>query len=459
MAELYIEQELTAAIEKVEKSVEVMTANHEKFKATGNSIDTEKGQEYQTEQLKYKEKILDLVTQIKLYLAELDIERLIEKSGKIKEALKRFDVVNSDYEKYKEAMKAYIQSLKDRHKLDNAALGRMWNSVKMGYFPTDLSNMREIKRGIQYPSKATVNILDPCVGCGLALEFLGQGENALTYGAELDEARAEEARQRITKLAKGSFFGSRISHEVFHFLFLNPPYLTIKSDIGANTRSEKKFLVETLYHLMIGGLLVYVIPFYRLTPDIARILADNFADIEMYRFTADEFKKFKQIAVFGKRITKRNGLEYVKDLLEKADNINSMPEITAIESGRYSLPAVEREVKIFKGSVFDKKELEEQLSKSNLIDKLFQENELDYKEKRPLLPFTIGQIGLIGGSGLINGYVDCEVPHVLKGQIVKERRKTDSKDNAKGREVEVTEAIVNKMNFTVLTADGIKKLA
>lgn len=458
MAELYVEQGLTESIEKIEKVVEVMAANHEKFVASGLGKDTEKGQDYQVEQLKLKEKVYNLVVQVKLFLSELDIEPLVDKSARIIEALKRFDILSSDYSKFKTAMVSYADSVKNRHLIDSAALGRMWNTVKMGYFPTDLENMKHIKRGIAYP-KASVNILDPCVGCGLALEFLSKGENAYTYGAEIDEARAEEARQRIHKLAKGSFFGSRISHEAFHFLFMNPPYLTIKNETGSNVRAEKKFLVETLYHLMIGGLMVYVIPWYRLTPDIARILADNFTDVEIYKFTESEFKKFKQVAIFGTRITKRNGMEYVKSILEAADDIKSMPEVTAIEEGKYRLPAVEREVKVFKGSVFDKKELEEQLSSSRLIDKLFQENELDHKERRPLLPFTIGQIGLIGGSGLINGYIDCDVPHVLKGQITKERKVTDSKENAKGVETSVTEAIINKMSFNVLTIDGIKKLA
>ena len=42
---------------------------------------------------------------------------------------------------------------------------------------------------------------------------------------------------------------------------------------------------------------VYVIPYYRLTPDICRVLVDNFEGLTVWRFTDGEFKKFKQIAV------------------------------------------------------------------------------------------------------------------------------------------------------------------
>ena len=41
-------------------------------------------------------------------------------------------------------------------------------------------------------------------------------------------------------------------------------------------------------------------------------------------------------------------------------------------------------------------------------------------ENVPLLPLNIGQVGLIGGSGLINGYVDCENRTVIKGRVIKE---------------------------------------
>ena len=37
--------------------------------------------------------------------------------------------------------------------------------------------------------------------------------------------------------------------------------------------------------------------------------------------------------------------------------------------------------------------------------KLVEKNKLDSDNKRPLLPLNIGQVGLIGGSGLINGIV------------------------------------------------------
>lgn len=55
---------------------------------------------------------------------------------------------------------------------------------------------------------------------------------------------------------------------------------------------------------------------------------------------------------------------------------------------------------------------------------LFAKSKLDREPKSPPLPLSIGQAGLIGGSGLINGLMECDYPHIIKGRIVKEKRTT-----------------------------------
>ena len=75
-------------------------------------------------------------------------------------------------------------------------------------------------------------------------------------------------------------------------------------------------------------------------------------------------------------------------------------------------------------------------------------------EKRPLLPLSLGQVGLIGGSGLINGYVACDNPHVIKGHVIKEIKRRENED-----EGTVTETKVNRTLFNILTPEGVKHLA
>ena len=199
---------------------------------------------------------------------------------------------------------------------------------------------------------------------------------------------------------------------------------------------------------------MYIIPYYRLTYDICRVLCDNFQNISVYRFLNDEFKKYNQIVVFGTKKKKDDGSELAEKLSQYAMLPDKIPMIDTIKPEMYALPDVPKNVEIFKGAKFNLGELQRQLAKSKSINMLFEKSKIDAMEKRPLLPLNIGQVGLIGGSGLINGYVDCENPHVIKGRVIKEIKKYE--DEATNT---LTETRVNRMLFNVLTPDGLKRLA
>ena len=233
------------------------------------------------------------------------------------------------------------------------------------------------------------------------------------------------------------------------------------NESGGRARHEKRFLIESLGALAIGGLLVYVIPYYRLTPDICRVLADNFENLGLWRFTDAEFKKFKQVALLGTR-KKRDDVPQDTQWLEWfAAHPGSIPCLTELPEGRYPLPARPLEVKTFRGERFNEKELERQLSRSDSFQWMMACSELDSGVKRPPLPLSISQIGLIGGSGMINGLIECDTPHIIKGRIVKVTRKeTEEQFVPKGRHTgtELHETITNKMIFNILTPNGFKAL-
>ena len=204
-----------------------------------------------------------------------------------------------------------------------------------------------------------------------------------------------------------------------------------------------------------------LIPYYRLTPDICRILGENFDDISVWRFTDGEIQKFKQTAILGLRKKRIDDPEAGRPLERFADPA-ALPCITQLEEGRYVLPAVKKTVEIFKGERFNVRELERQLSRSDSIRRLMNaKSDLDRTDKHPLLPLSIGQIGLVGGSGMINGLVECDTPHIIKGRIIKVKaeereEKYDRMGNYIGAEIK--EVISNKMIFNVLTPKGFKSL-
>ena len=115
----------------------------------------------------------------------------------------------------------------------------------------------------------------------------------------------------------------------------------------------------------------------------------------------------------------------------------------------------------FKGERFNQKELEQQLRRSDSFAQMMARSELDSGVKRPLLPLSISQIGLIGGSGMINGLIECDTPHIIKGRIIKVvRTESEEKFNYRGDHMgsEIKETISNKMIFNVLTPNGFKAL-
>ncbi len=203
-------------------------------------------------------KLIDLLSASRLFLIEMELDTLAEYAGKLSASVRSFNLMTPDYSKFCDAIKGYISKLPSAGKTTNASvIGRLMNSVRMGYYPTDLDHVRMITEGIEFPEGITTNVFDPCCGCGLALRTLAQGNNCYAYGVELDNARAEEAQGRLYQVGYGSFFYSRISNEAFHVMLLNPPYLSVITEGGQNTRSEKRFLVDSMCHLAYGGCLPY----------------------------------------------------------------------------------------------------------------------------------------------------------------------------------------------------------
>ena len=414
-----------------------------------------------TELERIRAHLVERLTASQLFLLEMEEYPLASAAEQLRRGLAGFQLMSTGYKPVYEALAKFTASFPTGQNTNAAIVGRLMNNIKLGYYPTDPDNISLILRGIHFPEGVTTNLFDPCCGCGKALRQLAQGNNCYAYGVELDESRAEEAQTRLHRVGFGSFFHSRISHEAFHLLFLNPPYLSVINESGGRSRHEKRFLIESIPTLMYGGLLIYVIPYYRLTPDICRVLVDNFDGLTVWRFTDSEFKKFKQVAVLGIRKKRDTELQDTLWLEQLACSPAGIPLLTQLPESRYALPAQPMTVNTFKGERFNQKELEQQLRKSDSFAQMMARSELDSGVKHPLLPLSISQIGLIGGSGMINGLIECDTPHIIKGRIVKVvRTESEEKFSARGNHMgsEIRETITNKMIFNVLSPNGFKAL-
>ena len=135
----------------------------------------------------------------------------------------------------------------------------------------------------------------------------------------------------------------------------------------------------------------------------------------------------------------------------------NLQPLTELPDQAYSLPAVEKPVEMFKGEKFNVMELAVHLKKSKSIDRLFENRALDNRPRQPLLPLNVSQIGLVGASGMMNGLVECDTPHVIKGRIVKETKTKIGEENDCGK-MEIREITSNKLVFNILTPQGYRSL-
>lgn len=327
-----------------------------------------------------------------------------------------FELMTRDYSKFSGVISRFLDALPSYHTVDASTIGRLMNHVKLGHYPTDLTHVGYLERGIAFPDK-TVNLLDPCCGTGDAVLRLALGHDSRCYGIELDEERAGLAEQKLFRVAYGDFFSSYVGNRSFHTILLNPPYLTVTLGCGLRGRDEKRFLVEAFQALVMGGLMIYIVPYYRMTEDVCQIFTDNFSDISVYRFLDGEFGKFKQIAVLGTRKPRESDEAASASLYTAALHPESLRTLDQLPEGRYQLPDAALDVKIFRGSVFNESELAHQLMASQSLERLLQKDGQEQEMGRPPLPLSIGQVGLIGGSGLINGLMQCDCPHIIRNYL------------------------------------------
>lgn len=430
-----------------------LRASYEKYKGTGLKREYDSLIDLQ----KAVKRLLEEFPALVLQLNEYGDEELSKTTERLYGVLKKYNYLGTtDYTKLCMALESFAKGLPTAdHNINTAKLAHLMNRARMGYFPTDLSHVKMLKDAIIFP-EAPVNLIDPCCGEGLALQAFAKGVKARTYGIEIDEVRGEEAQRRIQRVGYGSFFHSRISLNAFQGLWLNPPYLSVPSEHGSK-RLEKAFLADSIRHLQVGGIMIYIIPYYRATPDVCRVLCENFTDLRVHRFIGKEFERFKQVAIIGKKIERREAEKMAKKLSEYMLDADKIPLITDLPKDCYEMPAATKTVELFKGAVFNVNELADQLKKSPSIERLFEERTLDNRERRPLLPLNLSQVGLVGASGMMNGLVECDTPHVIKGRIVKEKKTKIGLEDDNGKTA-VREITSNRLIFNVLTPTGLKSL-
>jgi len=304
----------------------------------------------------------------------------------------------------------------------------------MGYYPTPPAVVEQLRGFLAFPQYAKTSALDPCCGEGIALEALAKGTSAITYGIELDAARAEEAKRRLAVVVHASYEDVQTPPESMGLLYLNPPY-----DDQEGERKELKFLRDTMETLVRDGVLVYVIPRKRLTKDVALLLAANFSRIEVYRFPDGEYERFSQIVILGRKNAWPVDPEFAAGRLLESASEGNLKALTAPSYPNYSIPASPE--CLLHHSKLSPERLARLLDQSPLWERLktiVEPRDLGSLPQPPT-PLHVGHLGLLLAAGRLNGVVGTGPNrHVVAGKPEKHIVETaDEEEDASGNKFNV----------------------
>ena len=301
-----------------------------------------------------------------------------------------------------------------------------------------------------------VKILDPQCQGGHNVNYFAEhlrGSTPEVYGLDDEQFGVYDAKKLMDRTIIGTLHGSKISNEVFDILFLKPrPQVELEHYFNGSIKesNEKHMLKQSYKFLKHGGLMAYTVPYYRMYPDMWYFIAKNFKDISVI---AHGGTTEKLITIYGIKGANPNYAEVLNEI-----STPSFEQLSRYCRKEYVVKfEPELEVQLFRGSVIDIHELTDIIENDGLYNEFYKSFDINERKKdtSPLLPFNLGQIGLILTSGELDGIVE-EVPgvnHVIKGMTVKTIDSEEIRDT-QNNTVTCKNTISNMVQLSAFTADG-----
>lgn len=310
------------------------------------------------------------------------------------------------------------------------------------------------------------------------------GNNIELYGADIYGDLRDMYRPVYHRTISGELKGMRvrISQNAFDAIYLDPSITWEKSStvttssLLGGAREEQVQLIKATGYLRENGVLCYIIPRYRIYKDTATYLATHYNNLQILTSREDiRFRGQHIVMIMGTKRVSQTGErlqpnpQYYTILRELCNN--TMPEEVFMDADRleaYTLPISETVIENFRGAKLSEEEAAQMMINSQATANFWKDQTPlanEAQPKHPLLPFSVGQLGLVLTSGVLDGVVDEGDGHyhVVRGRV--KRHKTDPKDEEKvlpnGRvQIERTSVTSNVVELSVIGPDGsYKKLA
>jgi hypothetical protein len=298
---------------------------------------------------------------------------------------------------------------------------RNHGKIKLGFYPLPVAEAMRLRNYLL--CREQFSAVDPCIGDGVAFSKMLEGVPAHCCGIEIDAHRAEQARGLGISTVQANALDVRCPAESISLLYLNPPY-DFEAGTSGNQRLERVFLEHSYRWLKPAGVLVFVIPQPQLQP-CARLLAEHFTNLRVYRLTDPACLQYKQIAVLAVR-RKRNERTSDSALLDATryfEGLSARNDLSVLSTEpetRYEVPGSQPVVLTNTGIPLD--EIEDLLPASAAYR---QASRILLREQssvrgRPLTPLHGGHVGLLCTAGMLNGvFGEGEERHIAHWRSVK----------------------------------------
>ena len=290
-----------------------------------------------------------------------------------------------------------------------------------------------------------------------------KGENILAYGTEAT-SNISTAKRYATKVAKGELKGSIISNNAFDFVIAK---CSIADTLAKNLSSgssvsklEKNYIMNMNKYLRTNGAILFVLPYYRLHKDICEHIAKYYDNVQIFKATGAFWEEKKYVYIYGQKSANKEINEEIYDNLRACFDERSIPNFTDDINLNFRLPSTTIAIDTFKGSQLDMEELYDIVETSGVLDEFFETQKVEKigeSTTKPLLPFNIGQLGLVLTSGCLDGIIDEGDGHyhLVKGKVSK---KSETTREVSDGVLEESETISNRVEINVLLPNGEYKI-
>ena len=304
-----------------------------------------------------------------------------------------------------------------------------------------------------------LKVLDTYAGAGRNMQRFKRNYNGQLelYVVDVESEISSENKPEFHRIALGELKGSTISNEVFDVVISAPPQSFQKEGKNYIEKIERDYLYKSINYLRSGGLMVYVIPITHLYREICQHLAKNLTEIEI-RLDGRNVYISGYRNMDKDRVVDKDKLIELRTLILNRDNekysmSNALPAA--------HIPAAALPVKMFRGSRLDEEEFHTMFEHSNATAMFLKDQnveKLSENTKTPLLPFNVGQLGLILTSGCLDGVIDegNGYSHVVKGRVIKKKESQVEVTEERGQ-VDMTEITSNRVEINAFLADGTYK--